>query len=293
MVTLTPQPDPLTNAWRIYHDEPGGIWVDYFDGHWLVQTRDASFPDHLKEAARKAARSLYWKPRDKSAATKPEWVWGEKVTEKFNIRENGAVFRVDFSAGYSPGIFLDQRLNRQRVKRAIKPGDKFLNTFAYTGAFSVMAALAGAQTTTLDLSASYLDWTRENFRANDIDPGKHYGCKGDAFEWLRTFARQGRMFQGIVLDPPTFSRGKKGRKTFHTDRDYAELVQLATRVINPGGWMLCCANALQMKSWKFQEVVVRALDVAVNPVGEIRYFEMPPEFHGDNYLKTLWVDVGL
>ncbi len=293
MVTLSPQPDPETNAWRIYHDELMGVWVDHFDGHWLVQTRGTVLPDHVKDLANGVARSVYWKPRDKSASTAPEWVWGERVEEKFTITENGAKFLVDFSAGYSPGIFLDQRLNRQRVKLAVSAGDKVLNTFAYTGAFSVMAALAGAETTTLDLSSSYLDWTWENFTANNLDPKQHHGCKGDAFEWLTTFARQGRKFDGIILDPPTFSRsGKKGKKSFSTDNDYKELVQLAAKVVEPGGWMLCCANTHRMKSWRFEDEVIEGLGGGGYFESAINYHEMPPEFHRDDYLKSLWVDVG-
>ncbi len=293
MVTLSPQPDPETNAWRIYHDELMGVWVDHFDGRWLVQTRAAVLPDYVKDLAKGVARSVYWKPRDKSASTAPDWIWGDRVDEKFTITENGAKFLIDFSVGYSPGIFLDQRMNRQRVKMAVSAGDKVLNTFAYTGGFSVMAALAGAETTTLDLSKNYLDWTWTNFSANGLDPKQHHGCKGDAFEWLKAFARQGRKFDGIVLDPPTFSRGgKKGKKSFSTDKDYRELVGLAAKVIEPGGWMLCCANTHRMKSWSFEDEVIEGLEAGGFHEAVVAYHEMPPEYHRDDYLKTLWVDPG-
>jgi len=293
MVTLSKQPDPETNAWRIYHDELMGVWVDHFDGRWIVQTRGSVLPDKMRETAKDVARSVYWKPRDKSASAAAEWVCGEKVTGKFLIKETGAKFWIDFSAGYSPGIFLDQRMNRQRVKMAVSAGDKILNTFAYTGAFSVMAALAGAETTTLDLSSSYLDWTWDNFAANDLDQKEHHGCKGDTFEWMQTFARQGRKFDGIILDPPTFSRtGKKGKKTFSTHKDYAELVKLAAGVIEPGGWILCCANTHRMKSWSFEDEVVNGLEDGGFYESTLNYHEMPPEFHRDDYLKTLWVELG-
>ena len=77
---------------------------------------------------------------------------------------------------------------------------KVLNTFAYTGAFSVYAALGGAQTTTLDLAQPCLEWARENFRLNGMDPAGQYFCKGDVLHWLERFARQGRTFHGIILD---------------------------------------------------------------------------------------------
>ena len=293
MPTICEKPDPDTNAWRILHDAESGVWVDNFDGHWLVQTRTEQFPKNLKKLALvHSATSLYWKPRNHSAATSPQWMWGEKIGDPFFIRENGANFSIDFAAGYSPGIFLDQRLNRQRVHQAVQPSHRILNTFAYTGAFSVMAAMGGAETTTLDLSATYLDWTWKNFAVNDLDHKLHHGIKGDAFEWMRTFARQGRTFHGIILDPPTFSRGnkKKGKKTFRTDQDYGELTALAGQLIEPGGWILCCANTHRMTARHFQKEAIQGLR-AGNPNREwtATPYQMPPEFRGDDYLKTLWV----
>ena len=83
-----------------------------------------------------------------------------------------------------------------------------LNVFAYTCAFSLCAAAAGARATSLDLSRRYLDWGRANFEANGIDPAPHDWIFGDAFDWLRRLAKKGRAFDVVVLDPPTFSTAK-------------------------------------------------------------------------------------
>lgn len=290
MKSLTPAPNEQTNAWRILHDAKAGVWVDHFDGRWLVQTRESRFPDYLKKLSEGVATSLYWRPRDKAASTAPELVAGNPVEERFSVSENGAQFRIDFSAGYSSGIFLDQRLNRKRVGEAAQEGQRILNTFAYTGGFSVMAARAGAITTTIDLSRTYLDWTWENFEANGLDREAHYGVKGDTFEWLKTFARQGRTFHGIVLDPPTFSRKKKGK--FSTDSDYAGLAALAAGVVEPGGWILACANTHRLFPDQFERDVIRGVADAGRDVVSIERLPMPPEFHDDEYLKSLWVVVG-
>ncbi len=289
---LTPQPGPDTNAWRVHHDARAGVWVDEFDGRWLIQTQRPEFPRHWAEARPEHVQSIYWKGREKTASAVPEKMWGDSQNDPFTVTENGARFVIDFSAGYSPGIFLDQRENRKRVRDAVAPGERVLNTFAYTGAFSVMAALGGAETTTLDLSARYLDWGWDNFRANNLDPDQHHGVKGDAFEWLRTFARKGRSFHGIVLDPPTFSRGsKKGKKVFKTDEDYAELVSLAAGVVEPGGWILCCANTHRMSAGSFEKEVARGMREANSRDFRLTRHSMPSEFRGDDYLKTVWVDV--
>ncbi len=290
MIALTPAPSPDTTAWRIGHDVPSGIWIDSFDGHWLVQTKGAALPESVVELARSTAKSLYWKRRDAAATTTPERVWGEEVAGRFEVMENGARFLVDFGAGYSPGIFLDQRLNRRETGQRARRAETVLNAFAYTGAFSVMAALSGAVTTTLDLSKPYLNWGWENFALNGLDREDHHGCRGDAFEWMATFARQGRDFGGIVLDPPTFSR-HRGR-TFRTDRDYADLVALAAKITSRGGWMLCCANTHRLRLGEYRKQVLAGIREAGRRVLNVEEWPMPPEFHGDDYLKTLWVDVG-
>lgn len=271
------------------HDADAGVWVDHFDGRWLVQTQSPRFPDYLKDLAKGTARSIYWRPRDKAAGTAPERVWGESVSERFEVVENGAKFWIDFDSGYSSGIFLDQRLNRRRIAEKIRTGERFLNTFAYTGGFSVMAAREGAVTTTADLSRTYLDWTWENFSLNGLNPNDHFGVKGDVFEWLRTFARQERRFHGIVLDPPTFSRNKK--TNFRTDRDYADLASLAAKLLEPGGWFLACANTHRLTKRQFETDVISGVRSAGRSVNSCTALAMPPEFHGDDYLKSLWVVV--
>lgn len=288
--SLTQAPDEKTNAWRIYHDPRAGIWVDHFDGRWLVQTKDRSFPQFLIDLAEGVATSIYWRPRDKAASTAPEHQWGEVVKERFPVKENGAKYWIDFSSGYSSGIFLDQRLNRLRVQKSVNAGDRVLNTFAYTGAFSVMAALGGAITTTCDLSRTYLDWTWDNFRLNGLNPDDHFGCKGDTFDWMGAFKKKERTFHGVILDPPTFSRNKK--KTFRTDLDYGDLAGLAAEIVEPGGWILACANTHKLSSQDFRRDVLAGIERAGRSVKGFEPQKMPPEFHNDDYLKSLWVVVG-
>ena len=290
MKTLSSSPDNQTTAWRILHDAKAGVWVDHFDGRWLVQTIGNRFPDYLKKSSEGIASSIYWRPRDKAASTAPEHIMGDVVEEPFVVRENDALFAIDFSAGYSSGIFLDQRLNRKWVGEILEPGQRVLNTFAYTGAFSVVAARAGAITTTLDLSRTYLDWTWKNFAANNLDREEHFGVKGDAFEWMRTFYRQGRSFHGVILDPPTFSRKKKGK--FSTDSDYADLASLAAAIVEPGGWILACANTHRLAVDDFEQAVFSGVKGAGRNVVSCRRVPLPSEYHGDEYLKSLRVVVG-
>ena len=148
----------------------------------------------------------------------------------------------------------------------------------------------GAVTTTVDLSKTYLNWTWDNFRLNELDPDGHFGVKGDAIEWLGAFARKGRTFHGIVLDPPTFSRS--GKKTFRTDSHYAELAGLAAEILEPEGWILCCANTHRLGLRQFEKDVIEGIKGRGRSVVSMEALPMPPEFHGDDYLKSLRVVVG-
>ncbi len=287
-------PNERTNAGRVLHGSAIGradVRVDSFDGHWLVQTRDDNFPAELTGVTPRLARSLWWKKLAKQNKDAPQWLEGETAAEKpFPVKENGVNSLVDFTAGYSQGLFLDQRLNREQLGQRIQPGDRLLNCFSYTCSFSVVAALAGAVTTSMDLSARYLDWGKENFRLNELDPNEHYFCKGDVMDWLKRFAKQGRSFRGLILDPPTFSRN--GKKVFKVENDYAELVRLATAVLEEnGGWLLCSTNHHSLPPWSFEAMLYEGVDRAGRSLKQSVAGRMPAEFAGDDYLKSFWLDV--
>ncbi|MFK5923832.1 MAG: class I SAM-dependent methyltransferase [Verrucomicrobiota bacterium] len=290
---LNRMPNAHTTAGRVLHGtaiERDDVRIDQYDGHWVVQTRGGDFPDELRGLCPRLARSLWWKQLDKTSKTAPEWIEGEKLDQKFLVAENDARYLIDFQAGYSQGLFLDQRLNREELIRRIQPEDRILNCFAYTCSFSVAAARAGAITTSMDLSGRYLDWGKENFRANQLDPDDHYFCKGDVMDWLKRFAKQGRRFAGIILDPPTFSRN--GKKVFKVEKNYAELVQLAANILNQdGGWLLCSTNHHSLQEWSFESMLYEGVDLAGRELVQSKAGKMPPEFRGDDYLKSFWLDV--
>jgi 23S rRNA (cytosine1962-C5)-methyltransferase len=261
-----------------------GFFLETFAGRWLLSTTGSTFPPVVSEWLRDRGVSCYWKRLDQHQKESPAHLCGPEVSEPFIIRENGISYEISFQSGYSQGIFLDQRDNRTEVRSLMKPGLRLLNTFAYTGAFSVAAAMAGAETTTLDLSQPYLDWAKRNLCHNSLDPAAHHFCKGDTFHWLRRFAKQGRRFDGVVLDPPTFSRDEKG-KVFRVENDFGELAALAAEVLAPGGWLLCCTNYRGMTPAAFERQVTADLP---RPM-KARHSAMPPDFTDTPYLKSLWL----
>ena len=279
--------DSQTNAVRLIDgsgDGLPGLILETYANRWLVSTTGDHLPSAAREWIRDEGVSCYWKRLDQHQKESPQHLSGPVVTEPFLVLENGMASEISFHSGYSQGIFLDQRDNRAEVRRLMAPGLRLLNTFAYTGAFSVAAALAGAETTTLDLSQPYLDWAKRNFTHNSLDPAAHHFCKGDTFHWLRRFAKQGRTFDGIVLDPPTFSRDEKG-KVFRVEENFGELAALAADLLTPDGWLLCSTNCRNLGLNDFQKQLRNAIHRPLSP----RHSNMPPDFTDEPYLKSVWL----
>lgn len=277
-----------TNALRLIDgagDGLPGVYLETFADHWLVSTTAARIPSDVSAWLREQSHSIYHKCLSQQQKESPRLFHGAPVESPFLAKENGVHFEVSFQSGYSQGIFLDQRDNRQRVRERVASGDTVLNTFAYTGVFSVFAALGGAQTTTLDLSQPYLDWAKRNFQHNQLDPSAHYFCKGDTFHWLRRFQKQGRKFSGIILDPPTFSRDEKG-KVFRVEENYGELASLAHDCLQSGGWMLCSTNCHKLSPRDFE----RQLRQALPKTCRFHHTPMPADFTDAPYLKSVWVE---
>lgn len=274
-----------TNAYRISDGHPWtDVFVDALADRLLVSTRLDELPEPLMKELAAMGRPVFLKSLDKDVKKAPVQIFGEALPLRFEILENGVSYLMDMESGYSQGIFLDQRDNRRKLRARCSRGMKVLNTFAYTGAFSVCAALAGAQTTTLDLARPCLDWCKENMLLNGIDPADHYFCKGDTMHWLERFAAQGREFDAIILDPPTFSRDDKGR-VWRVERDFYSLVEKAIACLSPRGFLICTSNCRKLSHDDFYQLVsfgAAGYKVTAEP--------MPFDFDGEDYLKCIWVD---
>jgi 23S rRNA (cytosine1962-C5)-methyltransferase len=177
------------------------------------------------------------------------------------------------------------------ARRGTSPRAEVLNTFAYTCAFSVCAALAGARTTSLDLSRKYLEWGRRNFQLNQLDPAAHDFIYGDVFEWLRRFGKKGRTFDLILLDPPTFSQSKESG-AFRVGADYARLASAALPLLRSGGVLFASANAADWPAAKFLASIEVAAQSCQRRILQTHYAPQPPDFPASAaeppYLKTAW-----
>jgi 23S rRNA G2069 N7-methylase RlmK/C1962 C5-methylase RlmI len=135
------------------------------------------------------------------------------------VHEGGHAFQVDLAGYVDTGLFLDHRVTRAKV--AAERGETMLNLFAYTGSFSVYAAAAGKQTTTVDLSNTYLEWARANLALNKLTSEI---VQADVREFLTDAKRAGRTWDVIICDPPTFSNSKRMDYVWDVQRDHAALL---------------------------------------------------------------------
>lgn len=176
---------------------------------------------------------------------------GEKASDAFETLENGLSFQIRPFDGFSSGIFLDQRENRNWVRKTAQ-GKSVLNAFSYTCAFSVAAAIGGATVTSVDLSEKYLDWGKTNFKLNELSPGGHRFYAWDIFDFMKKAAKQKESFDLILLDPPSFSRGKNG--VFSIKKDWKKLLLQALPLLKDKGILFysCNFQDWEKKTWEKQ-----------------------------------------
>jgi 23S rRNA (guanine2445-N2)-methyltransferase / 23S rRNA (guanine2069-N7)-methyltransferase len=157
------------------------------------------------------------------------------------VREDGFKLLVNFTDYLDTGLFLDHRLTRRLLGEQAK-GKRFLNLFCYTGAATVHAAGGGARnTTSVDMSRTYLDWARRNLALNGFDGRSHHELvQADVFTWLRE--ERDRRYGLIFLDPPTFSTSKRMQGTLDIQRDHVHLIEAAANLLEPGGDLLFSCN---------------------------------------------------
>lgn len=262
--------DAETTCCRVFNgpgDGIGGLDIDRygsvatlisFEGHPSIQSLDlrAVARHALKRLERFGVRAVYHKPhpRDRAGAaseppkvlTDPAPLAGDPQPAKLRVLERGVAFGIRSYDGFSTGLFLDQRENRHHLAGIVAANEEVsvLNLFAYTGGFSVACALAGATTTTVDVSANYLAWAKRNFELNDLNPETHHFAKMDAMEFLTHAARKRWSYDAIVLDPPSFGTRDKRRgvPAFSIERDLPKLIEASADRLTEGGILFIGTN---------------------------------------------------
>ena len=167
--------------------------------------------------------------------------------ESHLVDEGGLRFWVNFTDYLDTGLFLDHRLTRQRLRDAATR-KRFLNLFAYTGSATVYAAAGRArETTTVDMSATYLDWAQRNLAVNGFSGSQHKFVQADCISWLKTAVAERQVYDLIFLDPPTFSNSKRMDDILDVQRDHRALIDRCMALLAPGGKLVFSNNAQKFR----------------------------------------------
>ena len=159
------------------------------------------------------------------------------------VGEGGLLFEVNLTDYLDTGLFLDHRLTRAWI-RDLAADKRFLNLFAYTGTVSAYAADGGArETTTVDLSATYVGWSERNMARNGFGGAQHRRVQADVLQWIdAAAATPDARFDLVFCDPPTFSNSKRMRDTWDVQRDHVALITRIGEVLAPGGLLVFSCN---------------------------------------------------
>lgn len=260
---------PDTDAFRLVYSEadgvPGFIADQY--GAWLVvqflslavERYRQTILDILVDLV--APQGIYDRSEGESrekeglvSVTGP--VWGEVPPDLIEITENGHTFLVDIKLGQKTGFYLDQRENRQKASKYFF-NKEILNAFAYTGAFSVYAAYAGAKRImNIDSSERALQIAERNIRRNGFGEREDIYAVADVFEIMRAYRDNNWKFDVVILDPPKFAHSK--RQVDKATQGYKDINLLALKLLKPGGVLISFSCSGAISSDLFQKVLFGA-----------------------------------
>lgn len=225
-------------------------------------------------------------PKQNAERNPPQLLAGDARSPlQGKVLERGVCYGLDFGAGYSVGLFLDQRENRQFVRRMAPR--RMLNCFAYTCSFSVVAGLAGAETLSIDLSRKSLDRGRENFALNRLATDRHSFIADDVLNVLPRLARKGELFDAIILDPPTFSRSRTG-KSWQVEHDFEKLLLAALEVAERDARILLSTNCARLNE-RALEIMGRFCLKATRRAGSFQSTAQLPDFPPGVAARSVWM----
>ena len=246
-----------TNCFRVYDRDikEYPLAIDFYAGRFCVQyfsydRENDNPPQELETLVLEALQSIfsigpdqiYWRTRVRRTKLQQYEKLGEEK-QFFTVYEYGVRLKVNLHDYLDTGLFLDHRQTRQLVA-SLAPGKRVLNLFAYTCAFSVQAACAGAAyTKSVDMSNTYTAWGRENFILNSLSSDKNVIIREDCLKFLDDEISSRRTYDIIVIDPPTISRSKKMDQLFDLQQDYSILVSKALRLLSKEGIIFFSTNS--------------------------------------------------
>lgn len=287
-----------TNAYRLIHGEGDGLpglIVDVYNGVAVIQAhsigmhRDRhTITEAIRHVLGSEIKSVYYKSQTSpTGKSENEYLLGMGVVPHV-ILEHGIKFLVDWEEGQKTGFFLDQRENRKLLQDFVE-GKNVLNTFCYTGGFSVYALRAGAtRVHSVDASEKAIEMTRRNIELNGFDFHEHRCFASDTFEY---FKETPDVYDVMVLDPPAFAKHKEAKH--QAMKGYQRLNAEAMRRIGKGGFLFTFSCSQVVDRQLFYDTVVSAAIQAGREIRVLHHLSQPADhpvsiYHPEGeYLKGL------
>lgn len=291
----------LINCYRLVHGEGDGLpglIIDFYgevavmqchsigmhlDRVHIAQALQEVYGTKLKAVYDKSVESL---PKEYASKVQNGYLYGESTSNI--VQEYGAQFAIDWEGGQKTGFFLDQRENR-RLLGEYAMGKTVLNTFCYTGGFSIYALKAGASfVESVDVSAKAMELTDKNVALNGFDEGRHRSYTTDVLDFLR---KTPGTYDVVVVDPPAFAKNLD--KRHNAVQGYKRLNALALEKIKPGGILFTFSCSQVVNKQLFYDTIVAAALEAGRQVRVMHQLSQGPDhpvnlFHPEGeYLKGL------
>jgi len=279
-------------AYRLYDaDIPEyNLAIDWYNGHLHVQEYAPPKSVSPEKAAQRlqdaldSLKLLFGVSQSRLHVKSRQRQKGNQQYQKLNetrrmlpIAEAGALLLVNLDDYLDTGLFLDHRPTRVRLQQLSK-GARFLNLFCYTAAATVHAAIGGAKrTTSVDMSATYLGWARNNLYLNGCSESLHQLVRSDCMAWLKQCREQ---YDLIFVDPPTFSNSKRMQGFFDVQKSQVELLDLAMKRLEPGGLLIFSNN---FNRFELEPELIERYSVS-----EITKASLPPDFARGKPIHHCW-----
>ena len=295
-----------TTCFRLLHaegDEAPGLIIDIYGetavlqchsiGMYLQREQIASA---LKKVAGDRIKAIYDKSAESlpnRAGLSPENTYLHEVEAPTKqVLENGHAFNIDWVGGQKTGFFLDQRINRALLAK-YAPGKTVLNTFSYSGGFSIYALKAGAtKVVSVDVSGKAVELAIENAKLNGFESPIHEGVKADVLQYFR---QETQTYDIVVVDPPAFAKHLK--KRHNAVQGYKRLNAAAFHKVKPGGLLFTFSCSQVVDRQLFYDTIVAAAQESGRHIRVMHLLSQPPDhpvslYHPEgSYLKGLVLQV--
>ncbi len=295
-----------TNIFRLVHaegDNLPGLIIDHYAGNLVVQCHSLGMfndvekiKDALLAVLGDKVNSIYMKsaatlPKGNSLYTEDQYLHGEAEMPVVAL-EYGNKFNINWITGQKTGFFIDQRENRALIGKYSK-GKKMLNTFCYSGGFSIYALNQGAEVVhSLDSSAKAIELVDDNVKLGGFEASRHESFVEDTMDYIKDLKED---YDIIILDPPAFAKHRKAKH--NAVQGYKRLNAHAMRQIKPGGLIVTFSCSQVVDKVLFTNTIIAAAIAAERKVRIIEQLHQPADhpinaYHPEGeYLKGLVVHV--